>query len=243
MTKRTAEVLYKKDKWFRWVRQRQDQEEATREKESQKVKREAQMFRRHMKMVEQRMREQKKRDEARRQEAYLEQVHRERMSEAQHSEADEKSDLEWDPIEDVIEGERGSFVEMMKQLLWLEAEPDVPLDTTVDDEEACVTAGVERLVVVAPTTSTNGVPATSNKKENITPDKETPSKVLTRNAKKHLKARAKAKTKAPEAKTDEKNDPLATPKIEINEAREQMRQRLLTGFKPPEMHLIGGIDT
>jgi hypothetical protein len=52
----TAEILCKKQKWLKWIRQCQDDEEQQAETEKEKVKREAAWFRRQWKQVEIRVR-------------------------------------------------------------------------------------------------------------------------------------------------------------------------------------------
>ncbi|KAK5122094.1 hypothetical protein LTR85_004340 [Meristemomyces frigidus] len=202
--KRAAEVLHSKAKWFRWVRQRQDEEEATREKEAQRVKRENQMFRRHMKVVEMRLKEERKHEDAKRQEAYPNQVYSERMAERGDMDAEDGDDSDWDPVEDIIEGERDSFVNMMKRLLWL--------------DEALARAGDidERETGMQSASPPKMVSPSLANKENVDPQTNTSVKeasqstALTRAQKK----RAKAKAKATEAKKDDFIDPLETPKIE-----------------------------
>ena len=59
------------------------------------------------------------------------------------------------------------------------------------------------------------------------------------------KKRAKVKAKAKKSKREEFIDPLETPKIEVNEYRQQMRERLLTGeafssMDPPKGEQIYG---
>ncbi len=67
LERRAAEVLYEKEKWFRWVRQLQEDDESNREKEKKKVKMEAAMFKRHWKnmQAQSRPREKKKRSNGR----------------------------------------------------------------------------------------------------------------------------------------------------------------------------------
>ena len=110
LERRTAEVLYKKQKWFSWVRQVQDLEEAQRESEKKRVKKEAALFKRHVKDRQLRMRDLRAREDAKRSEAFLEEAYKERMSE-------EEEDAHWDPIEDVIEDERGNYVDLIKHIL------------------------------------------------------------------------------------------------------------------------------
>lgn len=116
---RTAQVLYEKEKWYNWVREVQQEEEATREKESKKVKLEAAMFKRHWKKMQVRLRAQREKEEKQRQDAYLEAVYRERIS------ASEDDDEMWDPIEDVIDDERSRYVDLIKHFLWMEVLDDV----------------------------------------------------------------------------------------------------------------------
>ena len=110
LERRTAEVLYKKNKWFSWVRQVQDLEEAQRESEKKRIKKEAALFKRHAKDRQLRMRDLRAKEDAKRSEAFLEEAYKERMSE-------EEENAHWDPIEDVIEDERGNYVNLIKHIL------------------------------------------------------------------------------------------------------------------------------
>ena len=110
LERRTAEVLYKRNKWFSWVRQVQDIEETQRESEKKRIKKEAALFRRHAKNRQLRMRDLRAREDAKRSEAFLEEAYKERMSE-------EEENAHWDPIEDVIEDERGNYVNLIKHIL------------------------------------------------------------------------------------------------------------------------------
>ena len=109
LERRTAEVLYKKQKWFSWVRQVQDLEEMQRESEKKRVKKEAALFKRHVKDMQLRLQALRAREDAKRSEAILEEAYRERMS--------EEEDAHWDPIEDVIEDERGNYIDLIKHIL------------------------------------------------------------------------------------------------------------------------------
>ncbi|KAK3680976.1 hypothetical protein B0T22DRAFT_523758 [Podospora appendiculata] len=105
LERRTAEVLYEKEKWFGWVREVQNEEETKREKEQKKVKLEAALVK----------------EEKKRQELYLEKVWRERMAAA--SSAAESSDDDgsaWDPIEDVFEDDRGRYLDLIRHFLWMD---------------------------------------------------------------------------------------------------------------------------
>ncbi|OTA94692.1 hypothetical protein M434DRAFT_394488 [Hypoxylon sp. CO27-5] len=121
---RIAQVLYEKEKWYNWVREVQQEEEATREKESKKVKLEAAMFKRHWKKMQARLRAQREKEEKQRQDAYLEAAYQERMS-ALDSEDDAEM---WDPIEDIAEDERSQYVDLIKHFLWMEVLSDLDED-------------------------------------------------------------------------------------------------------------------
>lgn len=128
---RTTEVLYAEEEWLNWVRSAQSEEEQTREKEKEKVKAEAALFQRHWKGVQASLAAAREREHERRQDAYLEEVWKERM-------ADE--DFAWDPAEDFFDQERGKFVELIREFLWLEldkAPQELALhDLDVNDKEA-----------------------------------------------------------------------------------------------------------
>ncbi|KAI0097145.1 hypothetical protein F4814DRAFT_128368 [Daldinia grandis] len=119
---RTARVLYEKEKWYKWVREVQLEEEATREKESKKAKLEAAMFKRHWNKIQTRLRAQRKKEEKQRQDAYLETAYQERMSMSVDNEDDAEM---WDPIEDVVDDERSRYVDLIKHFLWMEVLDDV----------------------------------------------------------------------------------------------------------------------
>ncbi|KAM0425389.1 hypothetical protein ACHAPT_009446 [Fusarium lateritium] len=124
--KRTTRVLYQKEQWFSWVRNVQEEEEATREKEQKKVKQEAALFKRHMKKLEARLNRMRQKEEQKRQDAYLEDAYRERMSLS----ADEGEDDEtWDPIEDMEYDKRNRYIDLIKHFLWMDmpdAEEELP---------------------------------------------------------------------------------------------------------------------
>ena len=112
LERRTAEVLYQKRKWFSWVRQAQDVEETQRESEKKRIKKEAALFKRHAKDMQLRLRDLRAREDAKRSEAFLEEAYIDRLSE-------EEEDARWDPIEDVIEDERGHYVDLIKHILFM----------------------------------------------------------------------------------------------------------------------------
>lgn len=126
LERRTAEVLYQRRKWFRWVRQLEDDEETRRDNEKKKIKREAALFRRHVKEVQRRKHELEEREDAKRQEAALDEACRRRV--AEEDEAADEEDEAWDPIEDVVEDDRGSYIALIKHFLLM-------VDTVVDDTD------------------------------------------------------------------------------------------------------------
>lgn len=207
LQRRTAEVLYEQQKWFKWVRERQDEEEETRENESKRVKKEALLFKRHMKTVNARLEKKRRLEEKKNQEEYLDQAYEERLRQASEGEAE----IEFDPIEDTIEDEREDYVDLMRRLMWLTAASE-RLDVTANSNET--------KTLSLPDRSRN---AESADKENINPKSSTPAKYKntgSRNAKKKAKAKVKAQARQEEE---------SAPKTEVNETREEMRDRLLKG--------------
>lgn len=71
----TTAVLYRKRKWFQWVKQCQEEDEKTRENEKKKIRREAALFRRQAKEIQRRMRELRAKEDALQQEQFLEQAY------------------------------------------------------------------------------------------------------------------------------------------------------------------------
>jgi hypothetical protein len=102
--------LYKNQKWFKWVRQCQDEEEALREKEQKRVKQEAAFFKRHWKATQERLSRLREREDRRKQDAFLEKVYKERQAQMEEEEDD---GIDWDPIEEVIEDQRGNYIGML----------------------------------------------------------------------------------------------------------------------------------
>ncbi|KAI1105673.1 hypothetical protein F4804DRAFT_303681 [Jackrogersella minutella] len=144
---RSAQVLFEKEKWYTWIREVQKEEEATREKESKKVKLEAAMFKRHWKKMQTRLRAQREKEEKQRQDTYLEIAYQERMSATLDSEDDDEM---WDPIEDVVEDERSRFVDLIKHFLWMEVLTDVDENDNTTQKAAASTdlpADVEKLAI------------------------------------------------------------------------------------------------
>ena len=91
LERRTAEVLYDKRKWFKWVRECQDTEEAQRENEKKKVKQEASLFKRHQKEISLHMQELKAKEDSKRQDAERDKAYFERLSQ----DGKEKAEEDW----------------------------------------------------------------------------------------------------------------------------------------------------
>ncbi|KAK7984000.1 hypothetical protein PG989_011402 [Apiospora arundinis] len=114
--KRTAEVLYEKERWYDWVRTVQEDDGANREKEQKRVKAEAAMFRRHYQKVQARLQAKRQKEEKKRQDAYLETIFQERQASMS---PDEEEDIEdWDPIED--NDDHQQYIDLIRHFLWLE---------------------------------------------------------------------------------------------------------------------------
>ncbi|KAM5360707.1 hypothetical protein ACJZ2D_013585 [Fusarium nematophilum] len=128
--KRLTKVLYAKEKWYAWVREVQDEEEANREKEQKKLKQEAALFRRHMKMLQARLELNRQQEEKMRQDAFLEEAYRERMSLA-----DDDDDEAWDPINDLEFDKRHLYIDLIKHFLWMEPLDEDDGATPAEDAE------------------------------------------------------------------------------------------------------------
>ncbi|KAF2498113.1 hypothetical protein BU16DRAFT_525675 [Lophium mytilinum] len=123
--RRTADILYAQRSWFPWVRQCQDDDEAQRENESKKVKLEAQLFRRHQKEVLRHQKEVMAKENQKRAEAFLNEVYTQRLSEMTEAEQEE-----WDPVQDVAEDERDSYIDLIKYFLMLKDSDSETSDAT-----------------------------------------------------------------------------------------------------------------
>ncbi|KAK4213764.1 hypothetical protein QBC37DRAFT_440623 [Rhypophila decipiens] len=137
LEKRTAQILYQREKWFEWVREVQDDQDKNRQKEQKKIKLEAALFRRHWKEMEARLRAAREKEEKKRQEAYLDDAWRERMKERAESGEETDSGEEWDPIEDVFEDDRARYIHLIRHFLWMgdgEKKDELPDLVPVDAE-------------------------------------------------------------------------------------------------------------
>jgi hypothetical protein len=126
LEKRTAEVLYKKQKWYDWVQEMQEEEDKTRENESKKIERESKLFKGMRKEMMARMSKARAMENERRNDLALDEAFKKRM---EQKEMERKLDIsdddqEWDPIEDVVEDQRGNYVDLISHFLWIKT-PDI----------------------------------------------------------------------------------------------------------------------
>ena len=185
LERRVAEVLYEKRKWFKWVRECQDTKEAQRDNEKKKVKQEAALFRRHQKEFRLRTQELKARENARRQDAELDKAYYERLSQQAMEDAEE----EWDPIEDIVENERRTYVDLIKHFLFM-SEPSSDIagaqGSTYDEQSGCgpkSTAPPEGPTKIAITKPKKAKKKAITKSGEAVPDKsnhETPAEIRKR---------------------------------------------------------------
>ncbi|KAK8224470.1 hypothetical protein HDK77DRAFT_385847 [Phyllosticta capitalensis] len=208
LERRTAEVLYSQHKWFNWVRHLEDEEEKQRDAEKKKVKQEAALFKRHWKEVERRMRELRKKEEEKRQQEFLDQAWQERQK---LDEEDDSDNSEWDPIEDVVEDERGSYIDLIKHFLWQETDKDDATKEKATKEKAAKDDAEDQRQPLAEvdTNTTSAAPKSKNAKK---------------------KARKKAKAAGTKAGEDKGEVQQRPGNVHIESAVE-MRQRLKEGEK------------
>ena len=172
LERRIAEILYKKNEWFSWIRQVQDTEEMQRESEKKRVKKEAALFKRHVKDRQLRMRDLRAREDAKRSEAFLEEAYKERMSE-------EEENAHWDPIEDVIEDERGNYIDLIKHILLMtEDTGDTSGDQETNAPELAPTgdAEMEQSTISNAPKSSKKAKKSKHKAAAIAPDQPLPDK-------------------------------------------------------------------
>ena len=236
LERRTADVLYKKQQWFNWVRHLEDEEEAHRENEKKKVKKEAALFQRHWKEVSAWMRELRAKEDAKRQVEYLEQAYHERTS--QH-EVDEDNEEAWDPIEDVIEDQRGKYVELIQHFLWDEQEEQKATEAEGANDSATISSQpphddvVGRLPSPLTTTSTE---SSSQKPQEKLPLTEVQLKAESKQGSLDKAATTASFTKSKSSKSKSKKPKNLETVEEIRgqvklETKSEMRQRLSEGME------------
>lgn len=116
---RMAHLAYEKQKWFQWAKECQTEEDQQRENEQKKIKREAALFRRRAKELERYMRQRRAKEDARRQEEFLQRAYEQSMAE-RSAEEDNGDDEDWDPIGEVLEDERDTYIALIKFCLWID---------------------------------------------------------------------------------------------------------------------------
>jgi hypothetical protein len=141
LTRRTAQVLYQKQKWFEWAQDCQKDEESNRLSEKVKVQRENAMFKRHAKELEARLAHNRSKEAERKQDLFLDEAYRARL-------AEEDIDI-WDPIQDTMEDLRANYVDLIRHFLWLPA-PQMPQEPEIKPVTSCnMTTGPAQVPVDA----------------------------------------------------------------------------------------------
>ena len=215
--RRVVEVVHKQQNWLQWIEECQEEEEKKRENAQKRVKKEAALFKRHWKELEARTQEKRRIENEKMEEEFLNKAYKERMTDLSDLDA-----AEWDPIEDTVEVERESYIEIMKRLLWLPSStpqqnkaPKVS-STTRPDTEAMTFVDGARSEGGDTSALSKGLPAsTSNSPSNA--------------KKKAKKARAKAakiQQDLPKVEDDHRKEAATTI---MNDTKEETRARLIQG--------------
>lgn len=212
LERRTAEVLYKQQQWFGWVRNLEDDEEKERDAEKKKIKQEAALFRRHWKDVSARMDKLRQKEDEKRQAEYLDKVWEERNKFEADLTADGEGGEEWDPIEDVVEDERGSYIDLIRRFLWLAEPITASSDEPTSPKPAAAAASASK--------KENEIPEAANKQSPANDSATSQALVETSKSK---SARKKARQKA-KAQEDKSALPLAI-------------RTILDTAKPGEVHI------
>jgi hypothetical protein len=220
LEKRTADLLYRKEQWFGWVRKAQEEEEATREKEQKRVKQEASLFKRYRDQLRARLERARREEEKKSQDAYLEQAYQERMAMS----ADETdNDEDWDPIKDMELDRRTQYIDLIKQFLWMDV-----IDTDGDKEDASVDP-VATSTEAAPTQDSQ-TPAKKAKKRSSAKRGATKSGSLGVSAAATIAERGQKRLMAiQEGKKASKKDDNHVPNKKKIETEREMRKRLSEG--------------
>lgn len=171
LERRRGEIMYKEKKWYSWVREQQEHEELTRSKEQIRVKQEASMLKRNLKRAEVRMKEMRSKEQRLRSDAYLEQIYKERLKEKlrngeleNEGSEDDDDEMEWDPIEDVCEENKGSYLDLIHTFLWMEKAPE-PAASQEPDEPSIAEEVVLEESFELPKDDTGADPASKTKKK------------------------------------------------------------------------------
>ena len=108
------------------MRQRQDEEEKQRDSEKKRVKQEYALFERHRSQYQLRLKELRLKENMKRQEEFLEEAYRERMKL-------EEDEAKWDPIDDIVEDERGHLLAMINLFLMLKEAVEKDVGMTLNE--------------------------------------------------------------------------------------------------------------
>lgn len=228
LEKRTAEVLYEKEKWFGWVREVQKSEDRNREKEQKKIKLEAALFRRNWREMQARLATAREKEERKRQEVYLEEAWKERIASEPEQSEDDGSD--WDPIEDVFKDDRGRYLDLIRHFLWMETPVvEKPVETSVEKSgEKTSSAKPEREEVAPPPpTDDAGEEASAAQKK----------KQKKRGGKKKKTPPQEDSTEGVQKQTGDKAQP--EPDKSRIESKEDIRKRLKEGVEKDYSHMEG----
>jgi len=135
LARRYQEVLFQDERWFKWVTERQRDQEEVEDKLKKQIKLEAAIFRRHAKQVAERRARRSERERELLQAQDIEAVFQERLrlDEVTDDELDE-----WDPIEDLMEDGRSRYIDLIMHFLWLDDQnrPEPPKPRIDDFAEA-----------------------------------------------------------------------------------------------------------
>jgi hypothetical protein len=243
LERHTAEVLYKKQQWFKWVRSLEDEEEAHRDNEKKKIKKEAALFQRHWKEVTARMKKLRAREDAKRQAEYLEKAYHERMSQQEVDDVDGDEDDEdgealWDPIEDVIDDQRGSYVELIRYFLWdvqeqqqaTEAKGSADGPSSLSQPHGNAVGGSQVGLMPPPTVFSAQEGQEGQSLTDAEPNSK-PKQVLQQNTSKTLPAKKSKKSKGKNKQSNSTDTPEGTPGKMKLETKSEVRQRLSEGME------------
>lgn len=236
---RTATVLYEREQWFKWVKATQAEEEATREKEQKKVKLEAAMFQRHWKDMQSRLKSLRDKEEKMRQNAYLDEIWRERMEAVNGGEGE---DEDWDPIDDMLEEERGKYLDLIRQFLWFQ--PKETKDNLAQEDEQ----QPQNQENDGPVSQIEVAFASVTVEEDEEEGKATPNEAKKSKSKSKGKKKKGKKPAAAAAPASESSGQLTTSKapgnqVEVGqghiESQEEVRRRLREGVERDHSGLYG----
>lgn len=229
LERRTAEILYRNQQWFKWVRECQDDEEANREKEQKKVKQEAQLWQRNWKQAKPRMEEKMRREEKKKQDTFLEKVYKEKMKEVEENEGTD-DDMEWDPIEDELEDGRENFIDLMRHFLWMSSEEELTTEESKMDKPP--SNEIDKNDLIENNVESQEQTIDTNSLDELVSQIE--SSTISKKSKKKKKKNGPATTTPPSQTTKASKStakPQELPDKSLIETREHIHHRLAHGIK------------